>query len=159
MHTKKGTPADIDLYFQKLKQAYEEAMPFNKVLGFKVEEIMAEKVRVRIDMKPELVGNSSLNILHGGVISAVLDTTGGIVAGTGLLHKNMHLPPEKLLERFIRMGTIDLRVDYLRPGKGDYSIATGTTLRTGRKVAVTRMELYDSKETLIAVGTGTYSVA
>jgi len=65
---------------------------------------------------------------------------------------------EAAAERFNKIGTIDIRVDYLRPGLGAYFIATGSTLRTGNKVSVTRMELHNDKGILIAVGTGTYVV-
>ena len=56
------------------------------------------------------------------------------------------------------MGTIDLRVDYLRPGLGQWFYATGMVMRSGRKVTVARMELHNDLEKLIAVGTGTYIV-
>jgi uncharacterized protein (TIGR00369 family) len=64
-----------------------------------------------------------------------------------------------MAERFAKIGTIDLRVDYLRPGLGKHFIATGYVLRTGSKVAVTRMELHNDSAQLIAVGTGAYVVA
>jgi len=57
-----------------------------------------------------------------------------------------------------KIGTIDLRIDYLRPGKGDYFISRGSIMRAGRRVSVTRMELYNDRDILIAVGTGTYIV-
>ena len=57
-----------------------------------------------------------------------------------------------------RISTIDMRVDYMRPGKGDHFFSTGTVMRTGRKVAVTRMELRNQDDLLIAVGTGAYIV-
>jgi uncharacterized protein (TIGR00369 family) len=64
-----------------------------------------------------------------------------------------------MAERFAKIGTIDMRIDYLRPGLGDYFIATGYVLRAGNKVAVTRMELHNHERQLIAVGTGAYVVA
>jgi uncharacterized protein (TIGR00369 family) len=57
-----------------------------------------------------------------------------------------------------RVGTIDLRVDYLRPGRGDDFLATSEIMRSGNKVAVARMELYNNRDMLIAVGTGTYLI-
>jgi acyl-coenzyme A thioesterase PaaI-like protein len=63
------------------------------------------------------------------------------------------------VERFSRIGTIDLRVDYLRPGQGEWFIARGFPLRTGNKVAVTRMELLNDRAELIAVGTAAYTVS
>ncbi len=53
-------------------------------------------------------------------------------------------------------GTIDLRIDYLLPGKGRYFIASGSILRIGNKVAITRMELHNDEQRLIAAGSGTY---
>ncbi|HAV87176.1 MAG TPA: thioesterase family protein, partial [Pseudomonas sp.] len=55
-----------------------------------------------------------------------------------------------------RLGTIDLRIDYLRPGRGQRFSATATLLRSGNKVAVVRSELHNEAGVLIAVGTGTY---
>ena len=49
-------------------------------------------------------------------------------------------------------------MDFLRPGLGKFFTATGTKLRTGNKVSVTRMELHDEKGILIAAGTGSYLV-
>ena len=66
---------------------------------------------------------------------------------------------QAMAERFAKIGTIDMRIDYLRPGVGDHFIATGYVLRTGNKVAVTRMELHNNERQLIAVGTGAYVVA
>jgi len=57
------------------------------------------------------------------------------------------------------VSTIDLRVDFLRPGLGKWFVATAYTLRTGNRVAVTRIELHNDRNDLIAVGTGSYVVA
>jgi len=63
-----------------------------------------------------------------------------------------------LTGRFSCLGTIDLRVDCLRPGIGEAFRAPGFALWTGSRVAVSRMELRNDTGTLIAVGTGTYIV-
>ena len=60
------------------------------------------------------------------------------------------------IERIRRINTIDLRVDYLRPGAGTSFVATGSILRTGKTVAVSRIELHNEEDRLIAVGTGSY---
>ena len=62
------------------------------------------------------------------------------------------------MRSFTYVGTIDMRVDYLRPGRGKYFIGTGYVLRVGKKIAVTRMDLHNEQEVLIATGTGTYNV-
>jgi len=65
---------------------------------------------------------------------------------------------DSVLNQFSKVGTIDLRVDYLRPGRGGVFTAAANIMRSGRKVAVTRMALHNEEDTLIAVGTGTYIV-
>jgi len=143
---------------QLLKEITEEKIPFNKLIGMKIETLDLDKIRIRFEMRPELVGNFTRGNLHGGVISSVLDVTGGMVAWTGIMKKMEGQSFDEISERFNKIGTIDIRVDYLRPGLGEYFIATGSTLRTGNKVSVTRMELHNDKGILIAVGTGTYVV-
>ncbi len=143
---------------QLLKEITEEKIPFNKLIGMKIETLDLDKIGIRFEMSPELVGNFTRGNLHGGVISSVLDVTGGMVAWTGIMKKMEGQSFDEISERFNKIGTIDIRVDYLRPGLGEYFIATGSTLRTGNKVSVTRMELNNDKGILIAVGTGTYVV-
>ena len=143
---------------QLLKEITEEKIPFNKLIGMKIETLDLDKIGIRFEMSPELVGNFTRGNLHGGVISSVLDVTGGMVAWIGIMKKMEGQSFDEISERFNKIGTIDIRVDYLRPGLGEYFVATGSTLRTGNKVSVTRMELHNDKGILIAVGTGTYVV-
>ena len=56
------------------------------------------------------------------------------------------------------MSTIDIRVDYLLPGRGEVFTAKAHIIRRGSKVAVTRMQLTNEKDELIALGTATYLV-
>jgi len=149
---------DFDKLLQILRDLYERKIPFNKVLGLQIESLKTEDVRVKFEMKAEFIGNYVQGILHGGVISAVLDTTGGLTATLGVIEKMAGHSIEETGKKLTRIGTIDLRIDYLRPGQGDYFIATGSIMRAGRRVSVTRMELYNDQNLLIAVGTGTYIV-
>ncbi len=149
---------DLDDRLQVLRRLYEQKIPFNNVLGLKIESLKMEDVRVKFEMKDAFVGNYVQGILHGGVISAVLDTTGGITASLGVVQKMAGRTAEEIGKSLTKIGTIDLRIDYLRPGKGNYFIATGSIMRAGRRVSVTRMELYNDQDVLIAVGTGTYIV-
>lgn len=141
-----------------IHDVFANRIPFNKVLGLDIVSLEEDRPVLRFPMRDELVGNFFHGILHGGVTSAVLDVTGGIVAFLGLQRKLVNLPIVERLERFSKIGTIDLRIDYLRPGKGKQFTATGYSLRTGNKVAVARMELHNEDEELIAVGTGAYLV-
>jgi uncharacterized protein (TIGR00369 family) len=136
----------------------EAQIPFNKVLGLQVESLEMDSVCLKIEMKEELIGNPMRGILHGGVISSVLDVTGGMTAAMGVLKKLTGRPFEEIGKRLLNVGTIDLRIDFLRPGRGEYFLATGSIMRTGLKVAVIRMQLHNDQDLLIAVGTGTYTV-
>ena len=154
----KGTPVAFESQMRYLKAMYEEKIPFNKILGFEVETLRVSKVIVRFAMRADLIGNYFLETLHGGVISAVLDATGGLSVSVSLLEKLQGEPVEEIEKRMARIGTIDLRVDYLRPGRGKTFRAVSAIMRTGKKVAVTRMELHNDEKVLVAVGTGTYIV-
>ena len=143
---------------QLLQEITEDRIPFNKLIGMKIDNLDLENIRIRFEMRPELVGNFMRGNLHGGVISTVLDVTGGMLAWTGIMKKMEGSTFEEITERFAKIGTIDLRVDYLRPGLGKYFIATGSTLRAGNKLSVIRMELHNDEGILIAVGTGSYVV-
>jgi uncharacterized protein (TIGR00369 family) len=136
----------------------EAQIPFNRVLGLRVESLEMDSVCLKIEMKEELIGNPMRGILHGGVISSVLDVTGGMTAAMGVLKKLAGRPFEEIGKRLLSVGTIDLRIDFLRPGRGQYFLATGSIMRTGQKVAVIRMQLQNDQDMLIAVGTGTYTV-
>jgi len=140
-------------------RVFEERIPFNQVLGLRMERLGESDVVVRFDMRDELIGNFTRGNLHGGVISSVLDVVGGLVAFIALLRREGVQSLEDEADKFSRLGTIDLRVDYLRPGLGKSFSAKGYVLRAGRKVAVTRMELHNEEESLIAVGTGAYSIS
>ena len=145
--------------FAIIRESFVERMPFNRVLGIDIVSLRHDQAELHFDMRPDLIGNYVRNILHGGVISSVLDVTGGLVAFLGVQQKLKGKPVDEILERFARIGTIDLRIDYLRPGTGKHFLALGFPLRTGNKVAVTRMELFNDEQVLIAVGTAAYTVS
>ena len=136
-----------------LKRVMEEHIAFNKVLGLTVESFDAEAPKLRFAMRPELVGNPSRQILHGGVISATLDVAGGFAIMLSIAAESPITPTS-----FPNMGTIDLRVDYLRPGRGRYFIATARIVRKGSRIAVTHMELHNDAGELIATGGAAYVV-
>ncbi len=140
---------------QELRNLYEtveDLIPFNKVLGLHGMEIDADGASIHLDMREDLIGNFVSGVLHGGVISATLDVVGGMAAMTSEFLRKESIS----YERMRPTSTIDLRVDYLRPGAGERFTARGFTLRAGSRVAVTRMELHNEHDDLIAVGTGTY---
>ena len=139
-------------------KTFEERIPFNRILGFDIELQKDGAAKLTFQMRNELIGNFLRGNLHGGVISSSLDVVGGLVAFVALLDQNLVRSFDEGLERFSKMGTVDLRIDFLRPGLGEFFVATGSILRAGRRIAVARMELHNDSGTLIAAGTGTYTI-
>jgi uncharacterized protein (TIGR00369 family) len=142
-----------------LVEVAENLIPFNRILGVRDCRIDDDGVvRVRIDRRDELVGNFARGLLHGGVISATLDVVGGIAAMVAAIGRDLPQTREETGRIFSKISTVDLRVDYLRPGVGEWFDASAIVLRTGSRVTVTRMEFRNDEDTVVAVGTGTYMV-
>ncbi|WP_019677019.1 thioesterase family protein [Arsukibacterium perlucidum] len=135
-----------------------DQMPFNRLLGLQVSRFADDEVEVRFPWAEQLVGNPIQQILHGGVIATVLDVAGGMMAVASALGRISEIEQSELVQRFGKMSTIDIRTDYLRPGRGKEFIATARVIRSGNKVAVCRMELHNEQGVHIALGTGTYLV-
>jgi acyl-coenzyme A thioesterase PaaI-like protein len=142
-----------------LKDIFEQKILFNRVLGLTIVSLRPEQVIGRIDMKQELVGHYAHNRLHGGVISAGLDAMGGLAIMAAIGARHMDEPPMQRLHRFGKLGTIDLRVDYLRPGVGDHFELRAEVMRLGSRVASTRMEFHAADGTLLSTGSGAYIVS
>ena len=143
----------------QLKNLFEEQIVFNKLLGLQLQALTAAQAHVCLPMRHELVGNFSEGRLHGGVISAALDTTGGIAVTAGLCARYPLENFEQHAARFARLGTIDLRIDYLRPGISTYFEMRAEVIRLGSRIANTRMEFFDHAGKLLATGTGVYIVS
>ncbi|SDI35036.1 uncharacterized domain 1-containing protein [Ferrimonas sediminum] len=137
---------------------FAERIPFNQLVGIELKQLSLDQLELRVPMRPQLVGNPAQQILHGGVTATLLDVVGGLTAFTGVIQSRDLWPEAVLVRRLKTLGTIDLRVDYLRPGRGELFVATGTVIRAGNKVAVSRMELHNERGSHIAFGTGTYMV-
>ena len=142
-----------------VRQVFEDAIPFNKVIGLRVGSLDPRAPELHFDNRPELIGNFTRGMLHGGVISAVLDVAGGLGAMLAILerHLGQNESIEAQLARFTRVGTIDLRVDYLRPGRGQHFRTRSETLRSGARVVVVRADLLNESDDLIASGVGAYT--
>ncbi|MCW2107250.1 UNVERIFIED_ORG: acyl-coenzyme A thioesterase PaaI-like protein [Rahnella aquatilis] len=137
-------------------------MPFNRELGLELKRLDCDYADLKFTNQTKLVGNAAQKILHGGVIAAVLDVAAGLVCVTSSLicrDKPDHpLLEAEMRQRLSKMGTIDLRVDYLRPGRGEYFIASASLIRAGNKVSVARVDLHSDTGIHIATTTATYMV-
>jgi uncharacterized protein (TIGR00369 family) len=142
-----------------LKEIFEERVLFNQVLGLKITSLKPERVTGRIQMKKDLVGHFLYQRLHGGVISAGLDAMGGLAVMAAIGARHMDESPEQRLHRFGRLGTIDLRVDYLRPGIGDHFDLSASVMRLGSRVASTRMEFRNPAGEILSTAAAAYIVS
>ena len=160
MSTTKAPPTAFEPEFvQLLTQLFEQKIVFNSVIGLKVTAITPERVSGRIEMRHELIGSYAHNRIHGGVISASLDAMGGLAAMAAIGARHMDEAPEQRLHRFSKLGTIDLRIDYLRPGIGTHFDLSAEVLRLGSRVASTRMEFRGPDGKLLSTGAGAYIVS
>ncbi|AWL13363.1 uncharacterized protein HMF8227_02915 [Saliniradius amylolyticus] len=137
---------------------FRDQMPFNQLIGMQVSQFDGEGVEVRLPWHDGLMGNPVQKILHGGVTASMLDTVGGLMAILQVVRDMNDITLEAFQKKLGKMGTIDMRVDYLRPGKGKEFIASASVIRKGSRVAVCRMELHNDKGEHIAFGTGTYMI-
>jgi acyl-coenzyme A thioesterase PaaI-like protein len=144
---------------QFLKTVYEERVPFHRLLQLKIKFFNKNSVGIKIQSRKELFGNYRYEMLHGGVIASILDTTSSAIVSLGLDKKIIYKPFEDIKERIFKISTIDLRIDYLEAGQGNFFMATGSLLRIGNKVASVQTYLKNNKDVLIAAGTGTYMLA
>ena len=140
-------------------QIFEENIVFNRVLGLKITSVLPDEVQGRIDMRPELIGHYTHHRVHGGVISAALDAMGGLAVMAAIGARHMDEAPRQRLHRFGKLGTIDLRVDYLRPGISEWFELRAEVLRLGSRVATTRMELLGADGTLFSMAAAAYIVS
>jgi uncharacterized protein (TIGR00369 family) len=161
---KKHPPEEAAIEFEPefvigLTKIFEETIVFNQVLGLKVTSVKADRVTGRIDMRHELIGHYAFNRIHGGVISAGLDAMGGLAVMAAIGARHMDEAPEQRLHRFSKLGTIDLRIDYLRPGISTHFELRAEVLRLGSRVATTRMEFLGADGKLLSTGAGAYIVS
>jgi uncharacterized protein (TIGR00369 family) len=141
-----------------LTDLFERRIVFNQSLGLVVESAAAPSPRIRFAMRPELIGNAQHGRLHGGVISAALDAMGGFALMVAIGERHVEENTMQVMHRFARMGTIDLRVDYLHPGIGAHFLATAEVTRLGGRIGTTQMRLVNDQGTLVATGAAAYVI-
>jgi len=142
----------IDPRFEALVRALETKIPFNKHLGIAVEHLVAGACILKVPFGEHLIGDRRRPAIHGGVISTLADTAGGAACFSMLQRASD------------RVSTVDLRVDYLRPGPSNDLRCLAEVVRMGNRVAVTRMEVFAETDSddppcpPIATAHGVYNV-
>ncbi len=123
------------------------SVPFNRMLEIRVDALDDGFARLVLPYKASFIGDPDRHALHGGVISTLIDTCGGAAVCTQMEHGD-------------RLSTVDLRVDYLRPGQPSDLIAEARILRTGNRVGVTDIIAFhgNGQEKPIATGKAVYNI-
>lgn len=107
-----------------------QALPFSHEIGMRVHSAEGGVAVLSVPYDKRLVGDPETGVLHGGVISALLDTA----CGSAVLSS-----PEKLRST----ATLDLRIDYMRPATAGRTIyARAECYRVTRSIAFTRALAY-----------------
>jgi len=121
------------------------ASPFNAFLDLEVVTADPEKQEVvmRLKMRPEFERLAGSGQWHGGPIAAAID-----IAGDYALAMLFGKP----------LPTINLRVDYLRPGKGTLTLAARIR-RSGKTVGIVDIDVLNEAGELVAIGRANYSTA
>ncbi len=137
----------VELNLDFFRDVLENRIPFNRFLGLKLVEAQEGVVLIKIPYKPELIGDPRKPALHGGLIATLLDAVGGAAAMTTLRSTRDYV------------ATIDLRVDYLKPGEPEDLLAEGKLIRSGGRIIFTHMTAYQgTKKWVVAEGRGVYHV-
>src|SRR5438093_139184 len=123
----------------------EEQVPFNRLLGIHGESVAPGACVLLLPVRPDFVGDFRRPALHGGVLSSLIDTAGGVAAWSALG------PAESV-------STVDLRVDFLEPAKlGGPLRADAQLVRKGNRVCHVRIAVTQDG-LLVAEGRGVYNI-
>ena len=124
-----------------------QALPHSQALGMQLQEIGGGVAVIAMPYDEKLVGDPSTGVVHGGAVSALMDTCCGAAV---MCH------PSNLSST----ATLDLRIEYLRAAKpGDTITTRATCYHVTRSVAFVRATATDSDtENPVATATGTFTV-
>ena len=116
--------AGLDL--QTMEKMVRLGIPHCNALGVTVEEVTSERVTFGLPYDRRFVGDPEHGILHGGVVTTLIDTVCGMAVMARLM-------------KILTIATLDLRIDYLAPARaGETLYATAQCYRTTRSIAFCR---------------------
>lgn len=133
----------------RLNQAFTGLVPHNQALGLELIDFDRKGVAVmRLPWSEALVGNPESGVLHGGVITSLLDATAGAAVFVALWSPTP-------------IATLDLRIDYLKPATpGRDVVARATCFKVTSSVAFVRGAAYhDDEADPIASAAATFMLA
>ena len=134
---------------QRLIQARDvmQSLPHAQSLGMIVAEMAEGSATIIMPYDPRLIGDPATGVLHGGAISALMDTASGAAV---MCHPSAPAAT----------ATLDLRIDYMRPATPGQAItARAICHHVTRTVAFVRVTATDADESRpVAMGTGTFTL-
>ncbi|RFP90352.1 PaaI family thioesterase [Rhodobacteraceae bacterium 63075] len=131
----------------KIAKQFIQAIPHSSALGMELTEIGDGFARIEMPYAKHLVGDPETGVIHGGAVSALMDTCCGAAA--------MSHPSSPA-----GTATIDLRIDYMRPAASGQTLVTeATCYNITRSVAFVRAEAFDDdRDNPVAMATGAFTV-
>lgn len=124
-----------------------EAIPHSRALNMVLDELGEGVAEISMPYDLRLVGDPQTGVIHGGAVSALMDTCCGAAV--------MSHPGSPA-----GTATIDLRIDYMRAATpGQRLRAKATCHHITRSVAFVRASAHDDNHDLpVATATGTFTV-
>lgn len=134
------------LHLARLRKFFNERVPFHRFLGLELSSLRPGRAVLRLPYRRAFVGDITRPALHGGVLSAMLDTACGAAVFS-------------LVGPHDRISTLDLRVDYLLPAPRKTLVAEAEVIRIGNRVGVARGRLRAAgSRKLLAESTALFSI-
>lgn len=122
-------------------------LPFSEALGMRLHRAAAGVAVLSVPYSEPLIGDPRTGVVHGGVITALLDTA----CGAAVMAR-----PERLLST----ATLDLRIDYMRPARaGSTVFARADCYRMTRSIGFARAVAYiDHPKDPVASAAGAFAL-
>ncbi|MEL6641658.1 MAG: PaaI family thioesterase [Pseudomonadota bacterium] len=123
------------------------AMPFAKALDMRVDHVGDGAAEMTMPYSPDAVGDPETGVLHGGAVSALLDSCAGAAV---LCHPDVT----------VATATLNLRIDYMRPARPDHAIrAKATCYHVTRSVAFVRATATEgNSDRVVATAAGAFTL-